>query len=348
MATKKSSWTSASSALLGTILLFFGTLLFSGAQEKHNQQAFDLSIPWSLNQFHTQNALRYAREVEALTDGRVTITVHPGAILGIKGPDSLRAAADGIVPLMEMAGFQQVGRAPLLGLESLPFLINTQDELRILYDIMRSDIEALFEDQGLKLLYVVPWPNQNLYTKGPIQSLADLKGLKIRSQDVNTTRLMRDMGLIPLQMPAPDVVPALATGAIDATITSTTTGAAQKYWEFLSHIYRSNHIWVSNMLVIHMDIWNSLSAADRQAIEQASLQLEEAFWAISKADDLKQLARLLDQNMVVDELPDDVLHIMRSKARPIWRDFVKRVPEAKPILHRYLERTKRPALERDE
>lgn len=345
---EKTSWTSASWALLGTLALIFAALLFSGTQEKQSHQALDLSIPWSLNQFHTQNALRYAHEVEALTDGRVTIRVHPGAILGIKGPDSLRAAADGIVPLVEMAGFQQVGRAPLLGLESLPFLINTQEELRILYEIMRIDIETLFEEQGLKLLYVVPWPNQNLYTKGPVQSLADLQGVKIRSQDVNTTRLMRDLGLIPLQMPAPDVVPALATGAIDATMTSTTTGAAQKYWEFLSHIYRSNHIWVSNMLVIHMDIWNGFTKADQHMIEQATQRLEEEFWAISKADDKKQLERLLDQNMTVDQLPDDVAQVMRSKARPIWRDFVKRVPEARPILDRYLERTGRPALEREE
>lgn len=331
--------------VLALLLPLIFIMLLASASRQEKATALDLSIPWSITQFHTQNAIRYARDIKAATDGRVSITVHPGAVLGIKGPDSLRAAADGIVPLVEMAGFQQVGRAPLLGLESLPFLVDTQEELGVLYSIMRDDIEAMFEEQGLKLLYIVPWPNQNLYMKTPIHTLEDLQGVKIRSQDVNTTQLMRELGLVPLQMPAADVVPALATGAIDATMTSTTTGAAQKYWEFLDYIYRSNHIWVSNMLVINARTWARLSTADQQAIEGLNKQLEKEFWAISKADDAKQLQILLQNNMKVALLPDDVAAAMRSKARPIWHKFIDQVPEARAILNEYLSQTGRPPLE---
>jgi TRAP-type C4-dicarboxylate transport system substrate-binding protein len=310
-----------------------------------SQQNLDLSLPWSPTEFHTKNAIHFAEAVKAATDGRVQITVHAGAVLGIKGPDSLRAASDGIVPLVEMAGFQQVGSEPLLGLESLPFLINTQEELRILYSIMRKDIEALFERNGVKLIYIVPWPNQNIYTKKPLHTLADAQAIKIRSQDVNTTRLMREIGMTPLQLPSPDVVPALATGAIDATMTSTTTAAAQKYWEFLHHIYRSNHIWVSNMLVMDQNIWQRLTQEDQNTILSLSAKLEKDFWAISKADDQKQLEVLLEHGMEISSLPAELIDAMTARARPIWRDFVQKVPEARPILERYLAQTGRAPLD---
>lgn len=327
------------------LLLIFALGLVTFGQMERKQTRLDLSLPWSPVEFHTQNAIRFTKNVEAHTDGRVQITVHAGAVLGIKGPDSLRAASDGIVPLVEMAGFQQVGSEPLLGLESLPFLVNTQEELKTLYAIMRKDIEALFERNGVKLLYIVPWPNQNIYTKKPLRTLADVQAIKIRSQDVNTTRLMREIGMTPLQLPSPDVVPALATGAIDATMTSTTTAAAQKYWEFLHHIYRSNHIWVSNMLVMDQNIWQRLSPEDQDAILSLSHDLEAQFWAISKADDQKQLKVLLEYGMEISPLPGELIDAMTARARPIWRDFVQKVPEARPILERYLEQTGRAPLD---
>lgn len=326
------------------LILFPALLITLSYMVKTKDQHWDLSLPWSINEFHTQNALRFAREVGTASQGRIIITVHPGATLGIKGPDSLRAASDGVVPLVEMAGFQQTGVEPLLGLESLPFLIETQDDLRVLYQVLRPTLERAFARHGVKLLYIVPWPNQNLYTKLPVNNLQDLAGLKIRTYDANTTRLSARLGLIPIQMPAPDVVPALASGAVDATMTSTTTAAAQKYWEFLRYIHRTSHIWVSNMLVVNQTAWNALSPKDQEVILATAQRLEPEFWAIAKADDKKQLKVLLQNGMEIGGPGPKMLADMRALARPMWRDFIERVPDAEPILNAYLQATGRDAL----
>lgn len=326
------------------LVIFPALLIALSHTVKTDGQHWDLSLPWSINEFHTQNALRFASDVETATQGRVSITVHPGATLGIKGPDSLRATSDGVVPLVEMAGFQQTGVEPLLGLESLPFLIETQDDLRILYQVLRPTLERAFARHGVKLLYIVPWPNQNLYTKSPVNNLQDLAGLKMRTYDANTTRLSARLGLIPIQMPAPDVVPALASGAVDATMTSTTTAAAQKYWEFLRYIHRTSHIWVSNMLVVNQAAWDTLSPKDQEAILDTAQRLEPEFWAIAKADDEKQLKVLLQNGMKIGGPGPEMLADMRALARPMWREFIEDVPEAEPILNAYLEATGRDAL----
>lgn len=307
---------------------------------------WDLSVPWSPSEFHTQNALRFAAAVEDATLGRVQITVHPGAVLGIKGPDSLRAVEKGVVAMAEMAGFQQTGSEPILGLEALPFLVDDMDELNLLYrDHLRPAVEAAFERSDLKLLYIVPWPNQNLYSKTVNDALGDFAGTKVRTLDKNTTDLMERLGFIPIQMPSPDVVPALASGAIDATMTSTTTGVAQKYWEFLDVVYRTNHNWASNMMVVSGGAWRSLSADDQAAIDALAKQMEPQFWAISKADDARQLDVLKAQGMQVIVPDAQMMEGMRAVARPMWNEFARTVPGSADILRGYLQATGRAPLE---
>lgn len=342
-------WTRRQTGLIAAIVLGVPALVSALAQLGERPAArWDLSLPWGINEFHTENALRFAAAVKRATDGRVDIRVHPGAVLGIKGPDSLRAVGAGVVPMAEMAGFQQVGSEPILGLEALPFLVDDHDELRRLYALLRPAVERAFARHGLKVLYIVPWPNQNLYTKRYAETLAQFEGTKVRTLDANTTELMNRLGLVPIQMPSPDVVPALAAGAIDATMTSTTTGVAQKYWEFLDYIYRTNHNWASNMMVVNEAAWAALAPADRQAIASIASELEPRFWAISELDDKKQLAVLERHGINAVIPPAPMAKRMRAVARPMWRDFVRRVPEAAPILKAYLERTGRPPLTMEE
>ena len=304
----------------------------------------DLSLPWSAQEFHTRNAARFAEAVREATAGRVRIALHPGAVLGIKGPDSLRAARDGVVAMIDMAAFQQVGMEPILGLDALPFLVRDQDELRLLYAELRPAVEAALARHRLRLLYVVPWPPQNLYAKRPITRFADLEGLVIRTLDANTTELARRLGMTPVQLAAPDVVPALASGALDAVFTSTTTGAAQKYWEFLPYIHRTNHGWITNLVVINERALEALAPADRRALIDIAHRLEPEFWEVSRRDDLAKLA-LLEAHGMRTIVPDAALMAaMQAVARPMWEDYAARVPQARAILDRFLVRTGRAPL----
>lgn len=332
-------------ALALLCFLFGGALMLSRLGTQPPQQ-WDMSLPWSLSEFHTANAQRFADEAAKVTDGRVTITVHPGAVLGIKGPDSLRALENNVVAMAEMSGFQQIGSEPILGLEALPFLVDDLDELDLLYTkFLRPTVDEAFARYGLKLLYVVPWPNQYLYTKRAEDSLAGFARMKVRTLDKNTTDLMERLGFIPIQMPSPDVVPALASGAIDATMTSATTGVAQKYWEFLGFAYATNHNWASNMMAVSQDAWTALSEDDKEALEALAAELEPQFWAIAKSDDVKQ-RKILAQNGMQIITPDAEMQAqMRSVARPMWREFADRVPGARAILEAYLAETGRPALD---
>lgn len=320
---------------IGALVLAAAFLV--GSCERDAPDEWEMSLPWSVQEFHTKNAMRFADAVYKETSGRLKINVHPGAVLGLKGPGSMRALEEGLVQMAEMPAFQQVGAEPLLGLESLPFLVEDQTELRALYDILRPRINRLFAEHNLKVIYIVPWPNQNIYTKTPVSGLADLKGVKIRTYDKNTSELMTRLGLVPIQMPSQDVVPALASGVVDAVMTSTTTGAAQKYWEFLNYIYRTNHLWISNIMAVNLQSWNALEPDVREKIEAIAARLEPEFWRISAADDAIKLA-LLEKNGIITVKPSEkLLAEMRAAAEPMWQKFADDVgPEAGEVLEAFL------------
>lgn len=301
------------------------------------QTKWDASVPWGPAEFHTKNLQRFAEEVKKVTNGAVEITVHVGGSLGIKGPESLRSVADGVVPMAEMAGFQQVGDEPLLGFEALPYLINDYDELEMFVKKIRPLYEAAFEKHNQKMLYTVPWPSQNIFTKTPVSTLADLEGKKIRVYDKNSTDLMRALKMSPLLISSPDIVPTLAAGGLDAVMTSGTTAVAQKYWEFLNHTYRTNHLWALNQLTVNLDAWNRLAPEHQKAIEDLARKLEPEFWDVSRGEDAVKLQELKDQGMSVEPMDPAVIDAMRAAGRPMWKDFTDRVEGSGPILDAFLK-----------
>lgn len=287
------------------------------------QTRLDLAAPWGPTEFHTKNLETFAEKVKEATKGEVLISVKAGGQLGIKGPESLRTVRDGIVPLVDMALLQQVGDEPMLGFEALPYLADNFDQLKIAHDIVRADYDKAMAKHSQKLLYAVPWPNIYFFTKKPVSSLADLKGQKMRTFDKNSTDLIGKLGMTPVQLVIGDVVPALASGGLDATSTSAGTAVSQKYWEFTKYAYQTNHSWSMNALSINLDTWKKLKPEHQAAIEKVAKDLEPEFWAISRAEDAKAAAAMRQNGMTVEMANPAMIAEMRKVALPLWDDFAK-------------------------
>ena len=114
---------------------------------------WDVSIPWGASEFHTKDAVAFAAAVKEATGGEVVMTVHAGGSLGVRHNESLRAIEDGLVAMGEFAAFVNVGDVPILGVESIPFLISNYADLRIMQDIVRPTWEAELMKRNQKMLY---------------------------------------------------------------------------------------------------------------------------------------------------------------------------------------------------
>ena len=111
---------------MGNVIAFTAACTLAFATTAASAETvWDMSVVWPEGNFHTQNAMAFAEGVKEVTDGEVVITVHSGGALGIKGPEGMAAVRDGLVPIADILLNQQVGEAPVLGIETLPFMAPT-------------------------------------------------------------------------------------------------------------------------------------------------------------------------------------------------------------------------------
>jgi TRAP-type C4-dicarboxylate transport system substrate-binding protein len=302
---------------------------------------WDVSIPWGPSEFHTVNAQRFAREVAAATNNTVQMTIHAGGSLGVRANETVRGVGDGVVPMAEFAAFQNVGDLPLLGIESIPFLIGNYDELKAMHDVVRATWERELERRNQTVLYVVPWPMQCFYFKRPITSAADLRGIRMRTYDRITAEMVQRLGMVPQQLTNPDIVPALASGRVDAVMTSGTTAVAQRYWEFLKHAYVTNHLWASNLMVVNNDVWRRLPAATRTTIADLGKRLEPEFWNVSRAEHDTRMGELRSHGMTVEDPSPALIQAMRQATATMVDDFVRANAAAGPIIQQFRQRVGR-------
>lgn len=299
-------------------------------------ERWDLASAWPAGNFHVQNAMKFAEAVGKATNGEVQITVHPGGSLGLKGPEKLVAVRDGQVALADIQMNQQVGEHRFWGVESLPYLATGYDELKKLQRHTRPHFERLATQYGQKILYIVPWPPQGVFSKVAFDSApTQLKGVKIRTIDKNASDFFGKIGAVPLQMPWGDVVPALATGALDAVATSSTSGVDGKFWEFLAYCNRLNWQMNSQMVSVNSRAWGKLKPATQKSIEALAKKMEGEFWDVSRKEDEKNIALLKSRGMKVAEPTAQLRTTLNRIGSAMWDDYAALTPMAKPVLDAY-------------
>jgi len=301
------------------------------------QVKWDLPIAWPATNYHTKNAVAFAEAVKERTNGRVLITVHPGGSLKLKGPETLRAVRDGIVPIAEMYLSQQSGDIPFLSIESMPFLVRSPDELRTLYRITMPRMERLLASYNQKMIYLTPWPSQMIFTKNPATRQEDLKGVKIRTTDRNNAEMMEAMGMSAIALPASDLIPALAANTVQGVQTSTPFAAEMKLSEFVKFGLMTNHSWASNMVTVNLDKWKALTPADQKTIEDIGREMQPKFWQASLDADREGQRIITANGIKLSPVTPEVLAQMEKTTRPIWDSFMRRVPGTREAMEEYLK-----------
>ncbi len=290
--------------------------------------------------FMVQNAKRFAEEVAKETKGEVVINVRPGGSLGFKGPEQMRAVRDGMVPMADILLSQQIGDEAFLGIEGVPFLVSSQEDLRTLHKFVRPEIEKLVSTKyNQKILYMVPSPGQYLFLKTKTDKLDGLKNIKIRGADKMTVDTVSSIGMSGVLIPFGELIPALASGRVVGVATSATTGVDAKFWEFMKYVYPTNHTWSTNMVNINLNTWKKIPEQHQKTIEAIAARLEPEFWAVSSNADVESLKKLTANGMEVVPVSPAMMAEMRKQAAPLLDEYLKRAPAAEPFIKSYLEAT---------
>ena len=297
----------------------------------------NLSEPLPDGNFMVAANKQFADAVAAATNNDVQIVIHAGGGLGFNGPDLMRAVRDGLVPMANMAGVQQNGEDSLFDVEGLPFLVNNQEELAKLHGHLRPAFDEVAASYNQKFLYFVPTPAQYLYTKVEVDNLDALAGLQTRGGDKSTVDVVTALGMAGIFLPWGELVPALASGRVDAVVTSATSAVDGRFWEFLKYIYVVNGTGLSHIVTINLDSWNQISPENQAKIEEIAASIQPEFWALSKAQGDNAVQVLQDNGRVLVDYPQEMRDDILARTRPLLDSKLAQMPEAnQAIVNAYL------------
>lgn len=269
-----------------------------GALPAFAQTSWDMPTPYGDTVFHTQNIIQFADEVREATGGALDITVHSaGSLFGhAEIKDSVRR---GLAPIGEILMSRLGNESPVFEVDSIPFLANNYEASAALLAAARPEIERLLEEQGLTLLFTVPWPGQSLFLRSVVEDPADLRGVTFRAYSNATERLALLLGMVPTQVEAGDIPTAFATGRVSAMMTSPSTGVSSQAWDFTSHYYDVQAWLPYNITFVNSRSFDALPAEVQEAVLTAAAAAEARGWELSVAETETQIAALEAGGMTV-------------------------------------------------
>jgi TRAP-type C4-dicarboxylate transport system substrate-binding protein len=278
----------------------------------------------------------FARLVANKTRGRISIVAMPDAKLGYKSREQLAAVAQGRIAMADTFGGALGDEHPIFALASLPFVVDDAAQARALFDAARPAYEAAFARHNQKLLFATPWPPSGLWAKTAVTDSEAVAALRIRTYDRTGTELFSRLGAKASVVSFADLPAKLASGEIDAVLSSGDGGAGRKLWEHLPRFTEIGYAMPLSFTTVNADRWNALDAETRRALGEAAAETEARQWQALDARRSQNYARMRENGMTIaTEISPQLRARLREAAKTAVEAWALEAgPEGRALLER--------------
>ena len=225
------------------------------------------------------------------------------------------------------------GIVPESMIPSYPFLFRDLDHFRkTMYGPQGDKILAAFDKAGFIGLALYESGARSVYSKKPIKTLADMKGMKIRVQPSDLmVSLASAMGASPTPMPFAEVYTGLKTGLVDAAENNYPSYDESKHFESAPVFSETMHVMTPEVLVFSKKIWDTLTKEEQTALRAAAkasvpfyVKLWEPREVAAKAAVIKGGAKIIPAAEI------DRKSFVEAE-KPVWDKFAA-TPELKALV----------------
>jgi TRAP-type C4-dicarboxylate transport system substrate-binding protein len=317
--------------LVGAAATALGALAFTAEAQVINWQDHK-ALPagfWS-----AANEIAFAKKVEEATGGKLKITVFPAFSAGYQDKQVLDAISENLLPMGEVFGGHAGGQEPVMELMDLPQFVPGDTEFRFkLWEALRPQYADLLKKKYRLHLYDLMQLNpRRLYTKAPVRSLADIKGLKIRAIGPADATFVRALGAEATTTNWAELYTALQQKVVDGHMAAYGPHLSMKFNEVTEYIYETANAGPSFFIVINEDALGKLPADVRKTLLDMRPQLTEANRASYVSLDPKARDALIERGMKSTPVTDADLIKMREAAKPVVEQWAARLkPDARKI-----------------
>ena len=306
-----------------------------GISSAFAQTKWDLPAAYAATNFHSENLIQFAADVDKATAGKLKITVHANASL-FKANEIKRAVQGGQAQIGEVLLVNFENENPIFGLDGVPFLATSYADSKRLYDAQKPVLDKLLGNQGMKLLYAVAWPPQGIFTKKEIGAVADLRGIKWRAYSPATAKIAELIGAQPVTIQAAELSQALATGVVESYMSSGSTGYDTKTYESLKYFYDTQAWLPKNAVIVNKKAYDALDPATQAALNKVAAEAETRGWKVSEEKDAWYKKALNEKGMKVVTPSPKLMADMKQVGSIMLADWQKKAgPDGEAIIAAY-------------
>lgn len=307
----------------GSVVLLLALFQLVGASARAATAELHIATAYAKEYFQTRNLQQFADDVSIATTGQVSFKIHPDGSL-IKPAEIFAGVIAGKADAGEVFLSSLAKENPIFGVDSLPFIVSGYDDARRMWEGSRPAVDKAMRARGLKLLYAVPWPPQNLYANRPITMLKDLKGLRMRTYSPATERIAELMGAIPVTIQLADLPKAMAEDKFDIMLTSSSSGVEAKVWAKMPYYYRVSAWIPKNVVFINARSFEKLDLSAQKKVTEAAHAAEERGWKVSQQNDSNNENQLAENKVTVATIDPFLRKALDRYGETLTREWLKK------------------------
>ncbi|WP_068718608.1 TRAP transporter substrate-binding protein [Vibrio tritonius] len=255
-----------------------------------------LKLAYAENSQPVKEALKYiGKAVSEKTNGEVTIQYFPDSQLGGER-ELVEMAQVGAIDITKVSSGLLESFSPLYGVFALPYLFPSEQSF---YQVMDNNdvMKTVYQSTAPQGFTGVAWYDsgaRNFYmTEGPVKTLADLKGKKIRVMQSETSiNTMKLLGASPIAMSQAEVYTSLQQGIIDGAENNEFAMTIARHGEVAKYYSYDMHTRIPDIVVISNLTKSKLAPAEYQALMDSikeSETVEKEAWK-KEMDKTRKLA----------------------------------------------------------
>jgi tripartite ATP-independent transporter DctP family solute receptor len=268
--------------------------------------------------------VRMGKKLEQATNGRLSIQMYPSMQLGGE-KEMIEQAQVGALAIARISVGPMGPLVPELNVFNLPFMFRDDAHMEKVIDgAIGEEMLKKLTDHPTANLIGLCWMNagtRNVYnSKKPIQTVEDLKGLKIRMMGnpvfVDT---MNSLGGNGVSMGFDQLINAMQTGVVDGAENNYPTYESGQHYRYAKYYSKTGHLMIPEILVFSKRTWNTLSKEDQELISKLAKeaqQEERQLWYDREKESLK---KMVDAGAIVNEIKDKAP--FQAAVKPVWDKY---------------------------
>lgn len=283
----------------------------------------------------------YCNRVREVTDGEVVLTPFaPDTITPTR--DTLEAVGKGLLDMHWSWGSYWQGKMPVASLMCGHTFV--WDDIAQMYwnSYMQEAMpiyRAAYNEQGVHLIGTVGVDGITLWSKKPIRTLADFRGLKVRSTG-SPADTLKKAGCTPVFFPGSELYQALQSGVVEAAHWGAIyTGAEMKFNEVTKFIVQPDLARVSNAeIVMNKKLWDRLPNDVKTVLEDTAMVFNLYYYSYCDYMSKVAMNNFVKQGGAISRLDADTVNKLKGFSSEVLDEFAKRDPKyCGPVVKKYRE-----------